>query len=123
MAVVDVPDLDRSFSEEICYFFYLLGGNVRDDFELCPSITGGGAASPLWAGIKADVTGKTLKTLAEAETACLGSALAAAVGIGDFADLKTAADRVVATAKTYAPSGADYTAALARYTALDNKLF
>ncbi len=86
-------------------------------------ITGGGAASPLWAGIKADVTGLTLKTLAESETACLGTALAAAVGVGVFADLASAADSVVRTDKCYAPSGADYTAAYARYCALDDKLY
>ena len=86
-------------------------------------ITGGGAASPLWAGIKAEVTGKTLKTLSEGETACLGTALAAAVGIGDFADIATAADQVVGTAKCYAPTGVDYTAAYERYCALDNKLY
>ena len=38
MAVVDVPYLDRSVSEEIRYFFYLLRGNVRDDLELCPGV-------------------------------------------------------------------------------------
>jgi sugar (pentulose or hexulose) kinase len=43
-------------------------------------ITGGGASSPLWAGIKANVVKKELSTLKEGETACLGSALAAAVG-------------------------------------------
>lgn len=86
-------------------------------------ITGGGAASPLWAGIKADVTGATLKTLAEGETACLGTALAAAVGIGDFPDIATAADAVVRTDKSYAPTGADYTAAYERYCALDDRLY
>lgn len=86
-------------------------------------ITGGGAASPLWAGIKAEVTGKILKTLAEGETACLGTALAAAVGIGDFPDIATAADKVVTTAKAYAPTGVDYTAAYARYCDLDSKLY
>ena len=86
-------------------------------------ITGGGAASPLWAGIKAEVTGKTLKTLSEGETACLGTALAAAVGIGDFTDIAAAADAVVGTDKCYAPTGVDYTTAYERYCALDNKLY
>ena len=85
-------------------------------------ITGGGASSPLWAGIKADVVGKELSTLAEGETACLGSALAAAVGVGEFTDLKTAADKIVNTKKVYAPSGADYTSAYEAYCDLDNKM-
>lgn len=85
-------------------------------------ITGGGAASPLWATIKSDVTGKVLKTLSEGETACLGSALAAAVGVGDFASLKEAVDSVVKTKKTYAPTGLDYTEAYEKYNKLDKML-
>ena len=85
-------------------------------------ITGGGAASPLWATIKSDVTGKVLKTLSESETACLGSALAAAVGIGEFASLKEAVDSVVKTKKTYYPTGVDYAEAYDKYNKLDKIL-
>ena len=85
-------------------------------------ITGGGAASPLWATIKSDVTGKVLKTLSESETACLGSALAAAVGIGDFESIKAAVDSVVKTKKTYEPTGADYSEAYENYNKLDKML-
>lgn len=85
-------------------------------------ITGGGAASPLWASIKSDVTGKVLKTLSESETACLGTALAAAVGVGDFASLKDAVDSVVKTKKTYEPTGADYSKAYESYNKLDKML-
>ena len=83
-------------------------------------ITGGGAKSPLWAGIKADVTGKILKTVTESETACLGAALSAAVGVGAFPDLKTAADSAVASKETYAPTGISYEQAYERYVKLDN---
>jgi len=85
-------------------------------------ITGGGASSPLWSAIKSDVTGKVLKTLSESETACLGSALAAAVGIGDFASLKEAVDSVVKVKRTYEPTGADYTKAYEAYCKLDKLL-
>ncbi|MBO5101842.1 MAG: hypothetical protein J6C39_04855 [Clostridia bacterium] len=85
-------------------------------------ITGGGASSPLWATIKADVVKKELSTLAEGETACLGTVLCAAVGIGDFESIEAAADSIVRTAKTYAPTGADYEAAYARYCELDRKM-
>ena len=85
-------------------------------------ITGGGASSPLWSTIKSDVTGKVLKTLSESETACLGSALAAAVGIGDFASLKEAVDSVVKVKRTYEPTGADYTKAYEAYCKLDKLL-
>ena len=85
-------------------------------------ITGGGASSPLWSTIKSDVTGKVLKTLSESETACLGSALAAAVGIGDFASLTEAVDSVVKIKKVYEPTGADYTEAYNAYNNLDKIL-
>ncbi len=113
----------RSIMEAIAF-------NLKQNLECACSdkvkeirITGGGASSPLWAGIKADVTGKTLKTLLEPETACLGSALAAAVGIGDFSDILSAANSVVKTDKCYCPSGADYSVAFERYCALDNKMY
>ena len=85
-------------------------------------ITGGGAASPLWAGIKADVTGRVLKTLCESETACLGAALSAAVGVGALPDLVTAADTVVKTDRSFVPTDADYREAFERYCALDARM-
>ena len=85
-------------------------------------ITGGGASSPLWAQIKADVTGKTLRTLREAETACLGAAIFAAVGVGAFDSIPAAARACAATDRTYTPSGADYGAACAAFERLDNLL-
>ncbi len=82
-------------------------------------ITGGGASSPLWAQIKADVTGRTLHGLAEGETACLGGAIMAAVGIGLYENVSAAADAVVKTKGEYKPMGTDYTEAYERYCALD----
>ncbi len=85
-------------------------------------ITGGGASSRLWSQIKADVTGKTLRTLREGETACLGSAAFAAVGVGAFASIPDAARAFAATDRTYVPSGADYGAAYAAFSRLDKLL-
>jgi len=82
-------------------------------------ITGGGAKSPLWAGIKADVTGKILKTVSEDETACLGAALAAAVGVGAYPSLEAAAESAVKCKKVYAPSGSDYEGAYQSYLELE----
>jgi xylulokinase len=85
-------------------------------------ITGGAASSPLWSGIKANVTGKRLCTLSESETACLGTAILAAVGIGVYPDVRTAAEKIVHTKKAYVPTGDDYTEAFKRYCELDEKL-
>lgn len=82
-------------------------------------ITGGGASSPLWAQIKADVTGKPLQTVTESETACLGTALLAAVGVGAFPSVNEAADRVVRPKKEYRPEGTDYSEAYRNFVDLD----
>ncbi len=100
---------------------------LREDLEYIGTeeireirITGGGAKSPLWASIKADVTSKVLKTVCEAETACLGTALCAAVGVGVFPDIESAAKAAVYTDKEYKPTQDDYTEAYQRYLKLDN---
>ncbi len=85
-------------------------------------ITGGGASSPLWAGIKADVTGMKLDTVDEAETACLGTAILAMVGDGAYKSIEDAARATVKTKKSYTPSGASYERAYESYRALDNLL-
>ena len=85
-------------------------------------IMGGGASSPLWCQIKADMTGKKLKTLKCPETATLGSAVMAGVGTGVFASVSEACDKIVATNKEYVPGTDDYSEVYERYTKLDNLL-
>ena len=85
-------------------------------------ITGGGATSPLWAQIKADVTGLTLSTLKETESACLGTAILAGVGVGAFTSVEDACAKIVATKKSYTPSGTDYTPYYRQYKKLDTLL-
>ncbi|MBE6662442.1 MAG: hypothetical protein E7606_04080 [Ruminococcaceae bacterium] len=82
---------------------------------------GGGANSPLWCQMKADMTGKTLVTLKNKETACLGGAILAGVGIGIFPSVESVADRILAK-DVYTPKGADYTAAYENYRKADRIL-
>ena len=84
---------------------------------------GGGAASPLWCQIKADMTGKKVVTLKNEENACLGSAILAGVATGVFESVEKACDLAVATNKVYEPSGADYSACYKQFVELDSKLF
>ena len=111
----------RSIMEAIAYILRqdieYIGGDIKQI-----RITGGGAKSPLWAQIKADVTGKELMTVCEGETACLGGAIIAAVGVGDFASIDEAAKKLVKLKNNYSPSGEDYSAAYARFVDLDNKM-
>ncbi len=101
---------------------------LKDDLEHIGAncdeirITGGGASSPLWAQIKADVTGKRLATLQEKESACLGSAILAGVGCGAFSSIEEACASIVATKSFYQPSGADYTLPYQQYKKLDSLL-
>ncbi|MBR2471578.1 MAG: hypothetical protein IKB55_02730 [Clostridia bacterium] len=76
---------------------------------------GGGAASPLWCQIKANVTGKKIVTLKSTEAACLGSAIIAGVGAGIYKSVPAACEKLIVTDKEYYPSGADYLEAYKRY--------
>jgi len=70
---------------------------------------GGGANSPLWNQIKADVTGKRIVTLTNEEPTCLGTAILAGVGTGMFSSIEEAVEKFVQPGKVYNPD-------------LDNKL-
>lgn len=93
---------------------------------LNPNITeiramGGGANSPLWCQMKADMTKKRLLTLKNKETACLGGAILAGVGIGAFASVEAACE-YIQTDKMYVPSDVDYSKAYANFQKYDNIL-
>jgi xylulokinase len=85
-------------------------------------ITGGGASSPLWSQIKADVTKRKLYTVEESETACLGTAILSMVGDGRYSSIEEAVIATVKTKKVYAPTETDYETAYDHYCQLDNKL-
>ena len=82
---------------------------------------GGGANSPLWCQMKADMTGKRLVTLKNKETACLGSAILAGVGIGAFESVEEAAEAIELD-KVFESKGTDYSECYERYLSYDNIL-
>ena len=84
---------------------------------------GGGAQSPLWCQIKADMTGKTFVTLKNDETACLGSAILAGVGTGVFESVEKACEIAVEINKTISPSGVDYSDCYRRFIEVDDKIY
>ncbi len=83
---------------------------------------GGGANSSLWCRMKADITGKTLCTLENNETACLGSAILAGLGTGLFESVDAACSMAVRIKDKYTPSGADYEAVYKAYKYADGLL-
>ena len=82
---------------------------------------GGGAKSPLWCQMKADITGKRLATLKNEETACLGSAILAGVGIGVYSSVELAAEKIL-TKNKYIPQNNDYTKCYQGYIKADGLL-
>ena len=84
-------------------------------------IMGGGAKSPLWCEMKANLTGKKLVTLKEQETACLGSAILAGVGGGAFESVEEAC-KAIRTDKEYLSDGTDYSAVYENFIKYDQLL-
>ncbi len=88
--------LTRAVLEGICF-------GLRDSLEIIASlgmdvrdvmITGGGASAPFVRQLQADVYGKPVVPVDQAEGPALGAALLAAVGVGGFRDLTAAAEIV-----------------------------
>lgn len=82
---------------------------------------GGGANSTLWCQMNADVTQKTLVTLKNGETACLGGAILAGVGTGVFESVGAVADSITIKDK-YIPQDVDYSMAYENFKKADNLL-
>jgi xylulokinase len=86
---------------------------LRDSFELMKSagladvsqvrVTGGGARSPLWRQILADVFGTEIATVNAQEGAAYGAALLAGVGSGAWADVPSACNQVIRITSTTSP--------------------
>jgi xylulokinase len=85
-------------------------------------VVGGGARSPLWMQIKADVTAKPVRAVLTKEPTALGAAMLAGPGSGLFKDAEDAVARVVELAsEPIVPQDdavAVYEAAYHRYLAL-----
>ena len=58
-------------------------------------VVGGGARSPLWLQIKADVTGRPVRPVRGEDATSCGAAMLAGVAAGHFADLAEAAEQMV----------------------------
>ena len=65
---------------------------------------GGGAKSPVWLQIKADVTGKSFTALKNAEAGTIGCIMLTGVALGKYKDLQEAADHLIRLGKTYVPN-------------------
>jgi xylulokinase len=82
------------------------------------NISGGNSRSEFTVQLRADVTGKEIRTLNNDEAVCLGAAMLAGISIGIYKDAQDAVNKVVQIRKTYLPdaqSRKDYEQQLERY--------
>ncbi len=86
--------------------------------------TGGGARSPLWNQIKADVCQRPVVTLKNEETALLGDAILAGVATGEFESIEAGCKAMVTINERIlpGPDQAAYLAAYQLYCNLDGQL-
>ena len=64
---------------------------------------GGGARSKTWLQLKADITGKEVVSLAVSECGCLGAAILAGVGIGEYSSVDEAVETLVSEKEVFYP--------------------
>lgn len=76
--------------KQLCEIAEKVTGSTYEEFMS----VGGGAKSEVWAQIKADITGKTIKILDMNDAAVIGAALLAGVGAGIYKDIYEAAGKV-----------------------------
>ena len=82
---------------------------------------GGGAKSPLWLQLKADILGRPIRTLRCPESACLGAALLAGMAAGVYGSLDEAVQQTVVHDREFVPDAtlrARYQERFARYETL-----
>ena len=108
----------RSVLEAVACMLHGMLDYLKIDAEEIRAM-GGGAESPLWCQIKADMTGKRLVTLENRETACLGAAILAGVGARAFQSVETACAVLVKPGKIYTPGTMDYSAFYKNYCEVD----
>ena len=111
----------RAIMESVAYmikeYVEFLGGDVDEIRSM-----GGGARSKLWCEIKGAVLNKRITTLKENETACLGSAIFAGVGIKTFDSVESAVNNLVNKNFTYNPKESNYDELYSDYKEKEEKI-
>ena len=98
----------KAVMEGVCF---VLRKNCEDILSKGTKITsivatGGGAKSPVWCQLQADITGLPVEVPAVTEAACLGAAMLAAWNEGQYESLKAAA-KDVKMVRRYEPNPSD----------------
>ncbi|MEA4966100.1 MAG: FGGY family carbohydrate kinase [Oscillospiraceae bacterium] len=103
----DVYDMAGAVMEGVAYMLRKNCDHIRQKGTEISRIiaTGGGAKSPVWCQLQADITGLPVVVPAEKEAACLGAAMIAAVSDGRFPSYRAAADACAPMSRRYEPRG------------------
>ncbi len=106
-----------AYSQGECVDVFAKMGVKIDKMLLC----GGGARSPLWRQMLADIYGCNVNTLESEQGGALGVAILAGVGAGIYPDIESACKRMISIDKEYHPIGentAQYRKFMKLYTSL-----
>lgn len=106
-----LPHMTRAVLEGVAF-------GLRDSFELMKEaglaeirqvrVTGGGARSPLWRQILADILGTEIVMVSSVEGAAYGAALLAATGAGAYTDVPAACAQAIHITGSVSPSPAQH---------------
>ncbi len=111
----------RSIMESVAYMIKEYVEYLGVEIDEIRSM-GGGARSSLWCDIKSKVLSKDIVTLKENETACLGSAIFAGVGIGAYKGIEEATEKLVKKNLTYKAKPSSYQALYSDYKEKESKI-
>ena len=119
--------LVRSILESVSYMLRAIIEMVETTgIEVKEIIASGGASkSPLWNQIKADVVGKTIVTVKNQDSGCLGAAILAGVGTSLLGSVHQACDSIIERDRFYEPdpnNGAVYKRQYTIYRELYDRL-
>ena len=101
----DAIDLAGAIMEGVAYVLHKNLQHVSKNGIALQSIiaTGGGAKSPIWCQLYADITGLPVCIPTEKEAACLGAAMISAVADGRFSGFEAASKELISFSKEYTP--------------------
>jgi len=102
----DAIDMAHAVMEGVSFVLRKNTENIRAKGTDLKAIiaTGGGAKSPIWCQLQADITGLDVLIPREKEAACLGAAMVAAVSDGRYASFEEAAGEKVSFVKRFTPA-------------------
>jgi len=110
-------DLYQAVMEGVTYEILLNVNRLRQAGILPKQLyaTGGGASSPVWLQMKADILGVPMTALDAPEVGAVGTIMLTGVAIGAFDSIQAAAKVLVKEGKTYYPREEKHTAYMAMY--------